>query len=53
MCFDSKSDYMMYKLKELGKITERDILLINKQFERLDTGNCGRITLSNIIESHY
>lgn len=43
----------MYKLKELGKITERDILLINKQFERLDTGNCGRITLSNIIESHY
>nr|XP_004234242.3 two-pore potassium channel 2-like [Solanum lycopersicum] len=51
--FVSKSDYMMYKLKELGKITERDILLINKQFERLDTGNCGRITLSNIIESHY
>ncbi|KAK4733127.1 hypothetical protein R3W88_007388 [Solanum pinnatisectum] len=47
--FVSKSDYMIYKLKELGKITERDILLINKQFERLDTGNCGRITLSNII----
>ncbi|XP_049394857.1 two-pore potassium channel 3-like [Solanum stenotomum] len=32
--FVSKSDYMIYKLKELGKITERDILLINKQFER-------------------
>ncbi|XP_015168168.1 LOW QUALITY PROTEIN: two pore potassium channel c [Solanum tuberosum] len=47
--FVSKSDYMIYKLKELGKFTEKDILLINKQFERLDTGNCGRITLSNII----
>ncbi|CAN4091877.1 unnamed protein product [Withania somnifera] len=51
--FVSKSDYVIYKLKELGKITDRDILMINKQFERLDTSNCGRITLSNIIESHY
>ncbi|XP_016570603.1 two pore potassium channel c isoform X2 [Capsicum annuum] len=51
--FVSKSDFVIYKLKEMGKITERDTLMINKQFEKLDNGNFGRITLSNIMESHY
>ncbi|KAM3306812.1 two-pore potassium channel 3 isoform X1 [Capsicum chacoense] len=51
--FVSKSDFVIYKLKEMGKITERDTLMINRQFEKLDNGNFGRITLSNIMESHY
>ncbi|XP_009629731.1 two-pore potassium channel 3-like [Nicotiana tomentosiformis] len=52
--FVSKSDYVIYKLKELGKITERDVLLISKYFERWDTGNSGKITLSDLfMESDY
>ncbi|KAL0328951.1 UNVERIFIED_CONTAM: Two-pore potassium channel 3 [Sesamum calycinum] len=48
-----KSEYVIYKLKEMGKISEKDILQICKQFERLDTGNCGKITLADLMESHH
>lgn len=50
--FVTKSEYVIYKLKEMGKISEKDILLICKQFERLDSGNCGKITLADLMESH-
>lgn len=36
----------------MGKISEKDILQICQQFERLDTGNCGKITLADLMESH-
>ncbi|KAG9447568.1 hypothetical protein H6P81_013696 [Aristolochia fimbriata] len=48
--FVSKSEYVIYKLKEMGKIAEKDILPICQQFDRLDTGNCGRITLSDLMD---
>ncbi|KAA8519554.1 hypothetical protein F0562_013822 [Nyssa sinensis] len=51
--FVSKSEYVIYKLKELGKVSEKDILLICKKFDRLDTGNCGKITLADLMESHH
>ncbi|XP_031095859.1 two-pore potassium channel 3-like [Ipomoea triloba] len=51
--FVTKSEYIIYKLKEMGKISEKDILLICKQFQRLDTGNCGRITLADLMEGHH
>ncbi|KAK6797277.1 hypothetical protein RDI58_004979 [Solanum bulbocastanum] len=51
--FVSKSEYVIYKLKEMGKITEKDVMLICKQFERLDSGNCGRITLGDLMEHHH
>lgn len=50
--FVSKSEYVIYKLKEMEKISEKDILQICEQFERLDTGNCGKITLADLMESH-
>uniref|UniRef100_A0A7N0T476 Potassium channel domain-containing protein n=1 Tax=Kalanchoe fedtschenkoi TaxID=63787 RepID=A0A7N0T476_KALFE len=50
--FVSKSEYVIYKLKEMGKVGEKDILEICKQFERLDSGNCGKITLADLMESH-
>ncbi|KAJ0081756.1 hypothetical protein Patl1_10123 [Pistacia atlantica] len=40
--FVSKSEYVIYKLKEMGKITEKDIQQICKTFDRLDAGNCGK-----------
>ncbi|KAF5176612.1 Two-pore potassium channel like [Thalictrum thalictroides] len=50
--FVSKSEYVIYKLKEMGKISEKDILQICNQFDRLDTGNCGKITLADLMEHH-
>lgn len=49
----SKSEFVVYKLKEMGKIAEKDILPICEQFDRLDKGNCGKITLSDLIESQH
>ncbi|CAK9139266.1 unnamed protein product [Ilex paraguariensis] len=51
--FVSKSEYVIYKLKEMGKVSEKDILQICKIFDRLDTGNLGKITLADLMESHH
>ncbi|EPS65767.1 hypothetical protein M569_09008, partial [Genlisea aurea] len=48
--FVSRSEFVVYKLKEMGKVSEMDILQICKQFDRLDSGNCGKITLADLIE---
>lgn len=48
----SKSEYVIYKLKEMGKVTEKDIMQISEKFDRLDTGNCGKITLGDLMEGH-
>lgn len=47
----SKSEYVIYKLKEMGKVSEKDILQICGTFDRLDTGNCGKISLADLMES--
>ncbi|KAL9404054.1 hypothetical protein Peur_001026 [Populus x canadensis] len=49
--FVSKSEYAIYKLKEMEKVSEKDILQICQQFDRLDTGKCGKITLADLMES--
>ncbi|KAL7129737.1 hypothetical protein ABFS83_13G088600 [Erythranthe nasuta] len=51
--FVTKSEYVVYKLKEMGKVSETDILQICKQFERLDAGNCGKISLTDLMENHH
>ncbi|KAJ4837791.1 hypothetical protein Tsubulata_046863 [Turnera subulata] len=47
----SKSEFVIYKLKEMGKIAENDILQICKQFDSLNNTNCGKITLAGLMES--
>lgn len=51
MC--SKSEYVIYKLKEMGMISEKDIMLICNKFDMLDAGNCGKITLVDLMENHH
>ena len=48
----SKSEFVIYKLKEMGKVLEKDIMQISEKFDRLDAGNCGKITLGDLMESH-
>ncbi|KAK7259130.1 hypothetical protein RIF29_24728 [Crotalaria pallida] len=48
--FISKSEYVIFKLKEMGKIQEKDVLEICDQFRRHDPTNCGKITLPHLLE---
>ncbi|CAL0311169.1 unnamed protein product [Lupinus luteus] len=48
--FISKSEYVIFKLKEMGKIQEKDILQICNEFRRIDPTNCGKITLRHLME---
>lgn len=51
--FCSRSEYVIYKLKEMGKVSEKDVMQISNNFDRLDTGKCGKITLADLLESHH
>ncbi|KAK7397024.1 hypothetical protein VNO78_18189 [Psophocarpus tetragonolobus] len=47
--FISKSEYVIFKLKEMGKIQDKDVLQICDQFRKLDPSNCGKITLPHLL----
>ncbi|CAN8241420.1 unnamed protein product [Cochlearia groenlandica] len=47
----SKAEFLMYKLKKMKKITDKDINLIANMFGKLDTTNSGRITLLDLLET--
>jgi len=46
----SKSEYVIFKLKEMGKIQDKDVMQICDQFRKLDPSNCGKITLPHLLE---
>lgn len=50
--FIRKSEYVIYKLKEMGKISEKDVMQICNQFNKLDENNSGKITLPSLLQSH-
>ncbi|XP_047059534.1 two-pore potassium channel 3-like [Lolium rigidum] len=45
----SKSDFLIYKLKEMGKIDEKDMTVISDQFDQLGLAKCGNVALADII----
>ncbi|EOA20795.1 hypothetical protein CARUB_v10001130mg [Capsella rubella] len=47
--FISKSEYIVLKLKEMGKITDKDINQVVIQFDKLDPNNLGKITLPDLL----
>ncbi|XP_010434568.1 PREDICTED: two-pore potassium channel 3 [Camelina sativa] len=47
----SKAEYVIYKLKEMEKITDKDIIPISKQFDKLDRCSNGKITLVDLLDS--
>ncbi|KAK8489812.1 hypothetical protein V6N13_078113 [Hibiscus sabdariffa] len=51
--FVSKSEFVIYKLKEMGKVSDKDIMQISEKFDRLDAGNCGKITLADLMEHNH
>ncbi|KAE8728728.1 Two-pore potassium channel 3 [Hibiscus syriacus] len=51
--FVSKSEFVIYKLKEMGKVSDKDIMQISEKFDRLDAGNCGKITLADLMDHNH
>ncbi|KAJ0265124.1 Two-pore potassium channel 5 [Hirschfeldia incana] len=47
--FISKSEYIVLKLKEMGKVTDKDINQVVNQFDKLDPNNLGKITLPDLL----
>lgn len=50
--FISKSEFVIYKLKEMGKISQKDIMLICNQFDTMDSNSTGKITLPHLMDSN-
>ncbi|KAJ4901538.1 Two-pore potassium channel 3 [Raphanus sativus] len=47
----SISEYVIYKLTQIGEISVEDIKRISDQFDKIDRANSGKITLADIIGS--
>ncbi|XP_039128369.1 LOW QUALITY PROTEIN: two-pore potassium channel 5-like [Dioscorea cayenensis subsp. rotundata] len=47
--FISKSEYAVFKLREMGIVKENDVLQICDQFNKLDCNNTGKITLIDLL----
>ncbi|KAK4797231.1 hypothetical protein SAY86_029557 [Trapa natans] len=46
----SKAEFVIYKLKEMGKITQKDIKQISEQFDIIDHSRNGKITLADLTD---
>lgn len=42
------AEFVIYKLKEMGKISQEDITLVMKEFEELDIDQSGTLSVSDI-----
>jgi potassium channel subfamily K len=47
-CSYRAAEFVIYKLKEMGKITQEDIALVMKEFEELDVDQSGTLSNSDI-----
>lgn len=47
--FNSTAEFIIYKLKEMGKVCEEDISPVLKEFEDLDVDQSGTLSTSDII----
>ena len=43
------AEFVIYKLKEMGKISQEDIALVMKEFEDLDADESGTLTASDVM----
>lgn len=47
--FHSAAEFVIYKLKEMGKISQDDVSQIMEEFEDLDVDQSGTLSPSDII----
>ncbi|KAF5207051.1 Two-pore potassium channel [Thalictrum thalictroides] len=46
------AEFVIYKLKEMGKITQEDISLVMEEFEALDVDQSGTLSASDLMLAH-
>lgn len=46
--FSRAAEFIIYKLKEMGKITQEDIRLVMEEFEALDVDQSGTLSVSDL-----
>ncbi|KAL6281879.1 hypothetical protein ACE6H2_012808 [Prunus campanulata] len=46
------AEFIVYKLKEMGKIRQEDISLVMETFKKLDIDHSGTLTASDLAPSH-
>lgn len=49
VCVCRAAEFIVYKLKEMGKIDEKDVAGIMDEFEQLDYDESGTLTTSDIV----
>lgn len=47
-CVIRAPEFILYKLKEMGKITQEDISMVMEEFEELDVDQSGTLSVSDI-----
>lgn len=47
----SASEFVLYKLKEMGKISQEDISVVMEAFQKLDIDQSGTLTASDLVLS--
>lgn len=45
------AEFIIYKLKELGKISQEDIAVVMEEFEDLDVDQSGKISATDLINA--
>lgn len=51
MVLNSPAEFVLYKLKEMGKIGEEDVSAIMDRFRALDVDNSGTLTADDLFQS--
>ena len=46
--FHRAAEFVIYKLKEMGKINQEDIRLVMEEFEALDVDQSGSLSVSDL-----
>lgn len=47
-CFPSAAEFVVYKLKEMGKISQEDISVVMEIFRKLDRDKSGTLTEADL-----
>lgn len=51
LSFCSAAEFVVYKLQEMGKISQEDVTAILERFQNLDVDQSGTLTTSDIVQS--
>lgn len=48
----SPAEFVLYKLKEMGKINDQDVSIVMEEFRNLDIDQSGTLTAADLVSPH-